>query len=166
MPIGQTREARSGLTRPGTDVQTRKVTGRYRHVVAMLVVISFVAACSSIPPPTATTGAPTASPVPSPLPTVAPVTSPSPAIGLTRDQAVALAREAAAWVPASASVQAKSGTFGDLRNAYGSITASPRPSEGELVWRIDFFTKAQEQGTQVVVDYTDGRVIQVSWWIS
>ncbi len=82
------------------------------HTLVLIALILITAGCA----------APTPSPSPVPNPTsdatatMRPVASAQASLpaGLSRDRAIALAREAAPWVPATATVQVNTGTFRDL----------------------------------------------------
>jgi hypothetical protein len=108
---------------------------------------------------------PTAPATPSPNP-------PGPALsgaGLTRDQAITIARTAAPRRGDAAVLQADVGRFADLGYAHAASRVSPPPTPERLVWRVNLGTVSgplEGEGTIVILDFQTGSVIQVFDWIS
>jgi hypothetical protein len=129
-------------------------------VIAAVVLVG----CRQLGPSSGPTGQvpPSASPSPSPSP------SPSSA-GLTRDQAIALARSVADPNYAADEVlQAEVMPFGQL-DLYAGPDTTPRPGPDRLVWFISLGHISGPQmgaGVNVVIDVLDGTVIANYGWIT
>jgi len=140
---------------------------RGRRVIGALVAMMVLAGCSPTVLPRPTTPPPAS---PSPVPTIGP--SPSPAsspVAITRDRAIAIARQAATrWATASV-LQADKGPFGELGFSRAPVLVSPAPSPEHLVWLINLGVvrgPLDADGTDVIIDATDGGVLQLVDWIS
>jgi hypothetical protein len=126
---------------------------------ALLLVISvaLITACST-PPETPPTRSAT------PAPTVAA----TPAAGLTRGEAVALARKATTRFAGEGVLEARVGTWGEL-DVYSPPDAPPTPAPETRVWIINLGYVAgplDGQGVVVVLDEVDGRVLSAIEWMS
>ena len=105
---------------------------------------------------------------PTPSPTVTPSPSASPAVGLTRDEAIALAREAAGRFANDDVLEARVGTWGAL-DPWTPRNAPPTPTPDTRIWIINIGYNPgplMGQGIVVVLDYFDGRVLNATEWIS
>ena len=89
--------------------------------------------------------------------------------GITREAAIAIARAA---VPRYATAEPLAVEMGRLADLLPSVVAqhlSPPPTPEGLVWRVSFGAQPSPtggQGTDVFVDYFDGRVLLTSDWAS
>lgn len=96
--------------------------------------------------------------------------APSPErLGITREQAIAIARTAAPRWSSAAVLEATTGTFGDLGSRNAPILVSPAPGPERAVWRIKLGVvrgPADAAGTDVIIDAIDGTVIETTDWIS
>jgi hypothetical protein len=103
---------------------------------------------------------------PAPSGTISPTAA---GTGLSRDQAIAIARAAAPRRGGAAVLQAEVGPFADLGNAHAASRVSPPPTPERLVWRVNLGTDSgplQGDGTIVILDFQTGSVIQVFDWIA
>jgi len=123
-----------------------------RGIAAVLVATALLAGCGSAPPSAA--HVPTATAVPS---------------GITREQAIAVAREAAPRYATANVLSAEVGAFGDLVSAFTVQHVSPVPTSDRLVWKVTLGEQPSPtggQGADVIIDFWDGRVILATEWIS
>jgi len=140
---------------------------RGRRVIGALVAVMVLAGCSPTVLPRPATQPPSS---PSPVPTIG--SSPSPAsshVAITKDRAIAIARRAATrWATASV-LQADKGPFGELGFSRAPVLVLPAPSPEHLVWLINLGVvrgPLNADGTDVIIDATDGSVLQLVDWIS
>lgn len=105
-------------------------------------------------------------------PTLAPTTTigHSPvASGISREQAIAAARVAAPRYAADDVLRAEIGRFGDLVSAFTAEQFSPVPAPDRLVWKITLGSQPSPtggQGTDVIIDFLEGRFILATEWVS
>jgi hypothetical protein len=128
---------------------------RIRRLLLTVAAASLLAGCIPASPPNLP-GSPATTAAGSPSP------SPSAGIGLTRDQAIARAR-GAARAPADWGVlRAEAGWMNVLENPAA-------PSGGPYVWLVNLGWvdgPLDAQGSDVILDFDDGRVIRLEHWIS
>jgi hypothetical protein len=135
-------------------------TSRRWWRLAMLGLFVLVAACAPSPSPT------TSVPVSPAEATIAA----SPTL-LTRDQAIGLARAAAAQSSPSRGsgeevLVAELRRYGDL-DAYVAPGATPPASDEQLVWAVNLGTPGpMGQGVIVILDAIDGHVLHLTEWIA
>jgi len=143
------------------------LSGRRSAIARALLALSILAGCSPALP-AETMLSPGSSP--GSAPTVAPRPSPSPsAIAISRDRAIALAREALPRRAADSVLEAELGPFSELGTPEAPVRRSPAPAPEHLVWRINLGTvrgPLNADGSYVVIDATDGMVLQTIDWIS
>lgn len=126
-----------------------------RALLAPLLVV-LLAGCSTIgrDPTPATTSVPTA--------------TASPATGLTRDEAIALARKATTRFANEGVLDAQVSTWGEL-DRWTPPDAPPTPAPGTRIWVVNLGYQSgplMGQGVIVALDYFDGRVLNATEWIS
>ena len=88
---------------------------------------------------------------------------------ITRDQAIAIARAAAPKRASDGVLQAIHGTFADLGNPDARILVSPARDATHEVWLVNVGIVRgglDGEGTDVIIDASDGRVLQVFDWVS
>jgi hypothetical protein len=88
---------------------------------------------------------------------------------ISRNEAIAIARQAAVRSGSDDVLQADFGRYADLEDVYAAALVSPSPAPNRLVWRITLGTNhgpLEGQGAVVVVDSHDGRVLQIWEWVS
>jgi hypothetical protein len=157
------------------------------RVAVLLLALLTVTGCATASPPTTlgslpcgsggpVAGASSACSTPATTVPTAPAT-PSPGLigpagsgtGLTRDQAITIARAAAPRRGDAAVLQAEVGRFADLGYAHAASGVSPPPTPERLVWRVNLGTvrgPLEGEGTIVILDFQTGKIIQVFDWIS
>jgi hypothetical protein len=129
---------------------------RVARRIGSVVMAAAVLACGSAPP----------SPSHVPTGTVGPNPAES---GITREQAIAVAREAVPRYATADVLSAEVGRFGDLVSAFTAEHFSPVPTSDRLVWKVTLGEQPSPtggQGTDVIIDFWDGRVILASDWVS
>lgn len=106
----------------------------------------------------------------SPAPTTPGITTPSPTpSGITREEAIAVARAAAPRYATAGVLHADAGRFDDFVPAFTAEHYTPVPAPDRLVWRITLGEQPSPtggQGTDVIIDFWDGRVILATEWVS
>jgi hypothetical protein len=151
----------------GDRMERTPVIGRGHAVIGALVAMLVLAGCSPAPP----TAPPTPRPsVPALTPTTGPSRSPaSSPVEVTREQAIAIARQAVPRWAAASVLQADQGRWADFGDPYAPLLVSPTPSPERLVWLINLGVvngPLDAAGTDVVIDAADGSVVQIVDWIS
>lgn len=140
---------------------------RGRRVIGVLAAVMVLAGCSPTVPPEPATPPPS---MPSPVSTIVPSPSPSPSpVAITKDRAIAIARQAATRWATARVLQADIGPFGELGFSRAPVLVSSAPSPEHLVWLINLGVvrgPLDADGTDVVIDATDGAVLQQVDWIS
>ena len=84
-----------------------------------------------------------------------------------RDEAVAIARQNATQFPDGDVLAAELGTWHEL--GYEGTTESPPPAPDDLVWRINLgydHGPLNAAGEILLIDASDGRVLEHTSWIS
>ncbi len=155
---------------------TRRSQPRRSHLpdvglAALALSLTILAGCAATAPvsPASRTPAPTTE---AGAPTVAghALFAPSPErAGITRDQAIEIARTAAPKRSSDDVLQAIVGTFGDLGNPDAQILVSPAPGPAQDVWLVKLGVvrgPLDGEGTDVIIDASDGRVLQMFDWVS
>lgn len=150
---------------------------RPHRPVAALAGIAFtatiLAGCAAVAP--ATPAVIPASPTPSILAGASTVAghalfAPSPErAGISRDEAISIARAAVPRRSSDGVLQAIVGTFADLGDPYAPSLVSPAPGPEKDVWLVNLgFIRGplDGQGTDVIIDASDGRVLQMFDWVS
>jgi hypothetical protein len=138
----------------------------HRRLVNTIAIASILAACN---PPSTTmpaSVATSASLVPSPTATSG--TAPT-ASGITREEAIIAARAAVPRYATAPVLGAEVGRLEDLLSRLTAAHISPAPSPDWLVWRIRLGEQPSPtggQGTDVIIDFWDGRVIFAYEWFS
>jgi hypothetical protein len=87
----------------------------------------------------------------------------SPAVGLTREQAVALARATARSHAGRPVQRTEMGPFRTIAGAYAGSPGAPSPMPDQWVWLVHFGETTKPVagiGNIVILDFFDGRVIQ------
>ena len=132
-------------------------------MAAMAATVILAGGCGSTrpsPPPVTTASSETA-------PRSAPIESD--VLGLSRAEAISVAREAAAgvnsWLGDAPVSFARRDRFADVREPFAP-QVSPPPPDDLIVWTIRLFDEHSGQGTVVIVDAVDGRVLQVVTFIT
>ena len=152
-PTGNTRTSRRV---PADMPLPRSPRVRLARALGAALLVAAVAACS------------TPGRQPTPSPTVTPSPSASAAVGLTRDEAVALARKAAGRFANDDVLEARVGTWGEL-DRWTPPSAPPTPAPDTRIWIVNIGYNPgplMGQGTIVVLDYFDGHVLNATEWIS
>jgi hypothetical protein len=107
---------------------------------------------------------------PEPSPPIDVSSAPSPQqLAISRDEAISIAREAAAavhsWLGEAPVDIVRQDPFAAVRDGYAPLV-SPDPPDDLPVWTIRLFEESSGQGATVVVDAVDGRVLQVVTFIT
>jgi hypothetical protein len=111
-------------------------------------------------------GSATVSPAPVPTGTIGPAPAAS---GITREQAITAVRAAVPRYATADVLGAEEGRFEDLVSAFTAEHFSPAPAPDRLVWRITLGEQPSPtggQGTDVIIDFWDGRFIFATEWVS
>jgi hypothetical protein len=127
-----------------------------RRIVGVVLAAALLAGCGSTLPATSHFPAASAGPTPA-------------ASGITRDRAIAIAREASPRYATADVLRAEMGPFGDLVSAFTAQHFSPVPTSDRLVWKVTLGEQPSPtggQGTDVIIDFWDGRVILATEWFS
>lgn len=130
--------------------------GVARGIAGVVLAAALLAGCGSTPPSASHVLTGTAGPTPA-------------ASGITREEAIAVAREAAPRYATADVLSAEVGRFGDLVSAFTVQHFSPVPTSDRLVWKVTLGEQPSPtggQGTDVVIDFWDGRVILATEWVS
>ncbi len=141
-----------------TSIQTKPAS------IVLAVAITVLAACGStpVPPPSASAhAAPTAATSPTGTPTAAATRT-----GLTREAAIALAKEVMPEGSPNAVLAADAGPFKDY-GGYGP-TKGRTPAPDDWVWSVnlgEYGGPTGGSGTIVVLDYYDGHLVQTYDWV-
>lgn len=132
----------------------KELLGIVRRIAGPILAVAFVAGCSSGPPASSQFPA---------------VTAGSPASGITRDRAIAVAREAAPRYATLSVLGAELGRFGDVVSAFTAEHFSPVPTPDRLFWKVTLGEQPSPtggQGTDVIIDFWEGGVILATDWVS
>lgn len=107
---------------------------------------------------------------PSPSQVLTGTVGPNPsASGITREQAIAVARAAVPRYATADVLRAEMGRFDEFVSAFAAEHLSPPPSPDRLVWKVTLGEQPSPtggQGTDVIIDFWDGRIIIASDWFS
>lgn len=146
------------------DRATRSMNKVYRCLAQSIAILSVVVACNA---PSISTPASNGSDA---SPAVA-QSGPSepPRSGISREQAIEAARAAAPRYANADVLRADSGRFEDLVSRFTAKHISPRPSPDQQVWLITLGERPSPtggQGTDVIIDFVDGRIIFATEWVS
>lgn len=146
-----------------------RAAARYRLIGAVLMTAVVIGGCGP-QPVTTSAPAPTATPAATATPALSPTPTPTRSVvGLTREDAVAIAR---AYVPRGSSwdvLRAEAGRFADLGIPHAAARVSPRPDPDHRVWLVNLGVvrgPLEANGRIVILDFFTGQVIQLVEWIA